>query len=271
MFWQSYKNTFRTLFRTGLFLAMAALVVGMTIRQAISGYRVSDHIAGFVVDADTYIQLVGNMITPMLWDSMLFFIIVSVMLILNRDYGDSFFEVERAGGITPASYFGGRIAALVSISVPFGLLMSFLGTDWYYFSRGGMEGMSLAAFWRDSSVRILRFYFLGAVPIMLMYLGVVCLVGCLLKSGFAGAVGGVILFVFHELCGTVLSLRMPSVYRFFNPQAFEKYVYLTYYDQHLVSNNSFTPTEFWLWFSVMLGFAAAGLAAAYLLTRKREI
>ncbi len=281
MFWQSYKNTLKNLTRSPLFWAMTALVLLVLINRVIgvsngvldltTGEMIMDTDPRFVMPDTTYYQLANNTANCFLGYALPCLIAVSVMLILNRDFGDSFFEIERAGGVKPEQYFGGRLAALASVHLLITAILLPLGFYWYYFSRGGLPGLSNP--FADSAVRLLRQYFLGTLPVILMYLGVAYLIGCLLKSGIAAAIGGCGMVLFHNLGGTYLFNRMPKVYRFFNPTPLQKHVYLSYYGTGRADGaaQTFTPAEMMIWLAVMLGFAAAGFAVAYLLTRKREV
>ena len=102
MFFQSYKNVIRNLFRSPLFWLTVLLVTGISIYLA-SGRSytyydealndvIPDTDPRFVLDFKTYVQHVTNTCAA---KSMIYalplFAVVTSSLILMRDYGDKFF------------------------------------------------------------------------------------------------------------------------------------------------------------------------------------
>ncbi len=292
MFWQSYKNTLKNLIRTPLFWVLVALVFLNTLYFALKGYvsyydaslgeLIPDTDPRFVLTYTNYLQLCLNVIRGgIMTYTVPCLAVVSTMLILNRDFGDSFFEIERAGGVKPGQYFGGRLAALASVNMAVALTASFWGVHWYYFTRGGIFGMSLWRYWTDSTVRILRIFFFAAVPVILLYIGLTYLVGSLAGSGLWGAVAGIgCVFLFCMLT-TLLSFRMSSVFELCNTLSEKLYFHWTVSDLDAVrwrqlyelprESVDFAGYEVLIWTVVMAGAAAAFLAGSYLKTKKREI
>ena len=127
MLFQSYKTALRNLFRSPLFWLTVLLVTGVSIYMASTrSYTYYDEALNdvildtdprFILDFKTYVQHVSNTCgaKSMVYALPLFAVITS-SLILMRDYGDKFFEIERAAGIKPSHYVWGRVAALITVT-----------------------------------------------------------------------------------------------------------------------------------------------------------
>lgn len=284
MFWQSYKNTLKNLTRSPLFWAMVALVFFVLMYQVIVGYTgtldlatgemIVDTDPRYAMDEPTYHQLAGNVIgVHMMTYTMPCLVVICVMLILDRDYGDNFFEVERAGGVKPISYLMGRFAALGSVLIPIGAIASYLGFAYYYVTRGGLNGQGFGQMWGDITVRALRTYCFGSVPVVLFYLFLTYMAGSLLKSGLAGGMVGI-----GHLALMVIATQ--AAIRRFLPRIFDylsthgdtvgnPVMYWSFgdYQTYPFCSNAFVA----IWTASMLGQATVCLIVSVLLIRKREI
>ncbi len=283
MFWQSYKNTLKNLARSPLFWVMVALVFGVAFYGAIAGiYTYTDITTGEIIpDTDPrfqlieklYVTLAGHFDAHVMYYAMPCLIVCAAMLILERDYGDSFFEVERAGGVKPAGYLFGRFAALGSVLIPIGAIASYLEFVYYYVTRGGLSGQGFGQMWGDITVRALRTYCFGSAPVVLFYLFLTYMAGSLLKSGLAGGMVGI-----GHLALMVIA-RQAAIRRFL-PRIFDylsthgdtvgnPVMYWSFgdYQTYPFCSNAFVA----VWTACMLGQAAVCLIVSVLLTRKREI
>ena len=201
MFWATYKNNIKALFRSRSFYIILFLVIGVSIYDAIGNYYavfdmelmelIWDTDPRFVLSFDQYREHVQNAcIAGIMWYALPLLSVISTTVILSRDWGDRFFEIEKAAGRRPLSYVTARLCAILSVNVAVMLFVMMLSFYWFVFTRGGVDGMGLFAMLGDSLPRILRFALFMGVPCVLMYVGLTYAVGNLLKNGIAGAVAG---------------------------------------------------------------------------------
>ena len=133
------------------------------------------------------------------------------VLILQRDYGDAFFEIEKASGIQAVKYVLGRLTALLTVSFVLMFAMNLLLIHWYVFSRGGVADMSLADYMFDSFWRVLMLDFLIALPGILFYIAFTYLVGSLFQNGIAAAIASVGYALCHYVSFLILWSDLPAV------------------------------------------------------------
>ena len=122
MFSKTYKSTIKTIVRSPLTWAVAALMIGVAVYYVIiggydgydpsTGEQFTDRDPRFVLVYYIYIQHFHNTIARevMLIGVPLFCIIVSG-IVLTRDWRDNFYEIEHAGDVKARSYFFGRFLA----------------------------------------------------------------------------------------------------------------------------------------------------------------
>ena len=201
MFWTTYKNTIKALFRSRSFYIILFLVIGVSIYDAIGNYYavfdmelmelIWDTDPRCVLSFDQYREHVQNAcIAGIMWYALPLLSVISTTVILSRDWGDRFFEIEKAAGGRPLSYVAARLCSVLTVNVAVMLFAMMLSFYYYVFSRGGVDGMGVFAMLGDSLPRILKFAFLMGLPCVLMYVGLTYAVGNLLKNGIAGAVAG---------------------------------------------------------------------------------
>lgn len=201
MFQVTYKNSLKTLLRSKTFLLSILLVVFVAVYDAIGNQYaifdmelmelIWDTDPRFVLSFDQYREHIQNAcIAGIMWYALPLLAVISTALILSRDWGDRFFEIEKAAGKRPLSYVGARLSAIVSVNVVVMVFAMILSFYWYVISRGGVDGMGFFAMLGDSLPRILRFALFMGVPCVLMYVGLTYAVGNLLKNSIAGAVAG---------------------------------------------------------------------------------
>lgn len=200
MFRSTYKNTVKNLLRSVTFwLALGILIVWML--EAIEGFVSWG--PGFepsALDHELYsAHFLHVIFSAYCWDALPFFLIVLTTLVLNRDHGDQFYEIEKAANVGPGRYFLGRIAAIISVT----LVSYYVICEGYlhiYVARwGGVEGMSLGAYLADSMLRGLYCVLISPLPCILLYVGLTYMVGSLFRSGLAGALGGFVHLVAWHL------------------------------------------------------------------------
>jgi len=150
MFSSVYKTTLKNLFRSLIFWLAAAFVIGVTVYNFAKGHfgqyshtlneMIPDTDPRFVLSMNQYRNLIGNVcISDVMYYAMPIFTVISTVLVLNRDYGDQFFEIEKASGVKAITYTGGRLAALVTVNFALAAITCFLGTHMYLFFRATQQ------------------------------------------------------------------------------------------------------------------------------------
>ena len=118
------------------------------------------------------------------------FTVVATVLVLNRDCGDSFFEVEKAAGVKPSRYLLGRMCAVAAVSFAAQWILSFVELQLAVYNRSSLEGYTLPRYLGLSVYRLTYVNLCTALPTILFYIGFVYLIGMLFRNGIAATVGG---------------------------------------------------------------------------------
>lgn len=278
MFWTIYKTSIKNLLRSLLFWFALALLLGLSLHRAIEGGLNSDYRTGYVMSFINYVQVPINVCKAWLvFYPLPIFTVISAALQLNRDYGDSFYEIERAGNIKPSCYLFGRLTALVTVNLIVALITMFAVFYCYTFTHGGVvKDMTWGSFVCDSFVRLMRCYICTVVPAILMYIGWTCMIGNLFKSGLAAAAGGLGYVLLTYLFDYQLRFRMPDIYHdFLSPYPKKLLDYLVYYDSQWFEtvikrmNTSFEEAVFGA--AILLTAAVLWSAVSYWRIRRRRI
>ena len=290
MFRRTFRITLQNLFRSPLFWLTVLLVTGISIYLA-SGRSytyydealndvIPDTDPRFVLDFKTYVQHVTNTCAA---KSMIYalplFAVVTSSLTLMRDYGDKFFEIERAAGIKPARYVWGRVAALLIVNTVMTFVQCFLCFYWYVFTRGGVDGMDTITMLGDSVIRLSRATLLLSLPAVLFYAALTYGVGCLCKNWIPAAALTVAYSQLPLLMNYTVSARMLRIY-----EAYENYImpipkhmrhFLHYYDtdwhEKMLENFGIQPWDPWIALSVILGSTLLYLLLSHICVRRRRL
>ena len=139
MFASTFRNTIKTLFRSVTFWLVFAVFVAIMIQ-----YGVVDHIIyapGYEPIQISYNQFAQTVDNTIHAGSMIYplaiLVVISTVLVLNRDYGDSFYEIEKSAGVKPSRYLFGRLSAVVAITFSAHWIMTFIALHISVFKRGG--------------------------------------------------------------------------------------------------------------------------------------
>ena len=133
----TYKNTFKNLIRSTTFWLLVSLLVIVAAQGARESFYLGDDDPNFVLNYKDYVQCIINSVAAkLLMYALPIFAVITVVLVLNRDYGDKFFEIEKAANIKPFAYLSGRLSALISINFVVLLLSNLLcfhyyDTEWF--------------------------------------------------------------------------------------------------------------------------------------------
>jgi len=289
MFWQTYKTTIKNLLRSGVFWFTLLIVTGIAVFEGLDTFgggtlinsatgamkSVTDKSPLFVLGYSTYLKRIINTIGGAIIYPIPLAVIVSTALVLNRDYGDNFYEIEKSSGIRPSAYMFGRVSALITINFIPAIIYTFVSFHTCIISRNGVRIMGLGYYVIDSTVRLMRVMIFVLFPAILFYIGTTLLLGCIFRSGLYSSVISVGYVVFFLASGTVLRGAIPAVYaEYLSPYPQKLMFYMYYYDtsnfeytlkQH---NTSFYEAAFCVLF--LVGVAALFTAISYLFTRKRN-
>ncbi|MBE5817964.1 MAG: hypothetical protein E7312_02805 [Clostridiales bacterium] len=287
MFWQSYKTTLKTLLRSAIFWMGAVAAFGIIMYAAIrvnySYVVVEDNkIMDTILDTDpryklkyaTIIQVILNLRAWMAMYSLPIFAVVSTMLVLTRNHSDNFYEIERAGNVSPASYLIGRITALVTVNTVVCLVCAFVSFYYYYYSRGGLPSWSTEWMLKTTVPRVLRQCIYGIMPGIIFHIALTYLVGSLVKNGIVGGVAGLVYVLFNYLTYTSLRRNISEVYHnYFSPftwgiQQWWAFKDTEWFDEKAI-HNTFYEKDMILAYTFILGFSLVTFIISYLLTRRR--
>ncbi len=269
--------TLKTLVRSTTFWLMLAVLLAVTVGGAWSGYFNGDRADGIVIIEQNYVQVVSNSgAGTLLVFCMPLFAIVTVVLIQSRDYGDRFFEIEKAAGQKPSRYVFARFLVLTVLNVAVFILLHAICLHLYIGTRGSVEGMGMGEYLADATARLLRFDLAVGAPCIVFYIGVAFLFGSLFASGIAGAAGAGGYLVAYNIMDLFFRWKSDGFYfDYLSPIPSKLRYFFHYYDSpwfdSIVDYFGLTPTDvlFCELFLFLSAFACAGIA--YLRTRRRSI
>ncbi len=216
MFIKGFNATIKNLVRSRTFwlcMILFVLLVGWRLSKPSFGYtdietyeQITDTDPRFVLTAHSYYKLMGNV--PNMFTTYLFPLVMVFFtaIVINRDYGDRFFEIEKAGGMRPTVYLLSRIAALTALGFALMLIASFAYVHGYVITRGGVVDMGIWEYIADSTVRTLRMCVFKGFPCTVFFIGVTYCVGAIFKNGIAAAIVPTI----YTLAVYFVDLRTPA-------------------------------------------------------------
>lgn len=194
MFRATFRNTLITILRSALFwIAFAALaVITMpTVWERPIYAEGFEHLAPTTLSFVEYNQHIGNVIaSSFLVYALPVFSVILTVLVLNRDYGDQFFEIEKAAGAKPIGYIAGRLSAIITLQIAVVFLWGSFLLHAYVIGWGGVDELSFWAYLLNSTVQMLRWTLACVLPCMLFYVGLTYVIGTISQSGLVAAFGG---------------------------------------------------------------------------------
>lgn len=194
MFYAVFRNTVKSLLRSWIFwiafmvFAVVALPSVWERPEVAAGH---EYLLPTSLSIRLYYQHVGNLFqASFLSYALPVFTVISTVLVLNRDYGDQFFEIEKAADIKPMPYLMGRLSAVISLQMLVVLVLSGLLLHAYVIGWGGVEEMPLGTYLLDSTTQVVRWMIAAVLPCILFCVGLTFMIGSIFRSGFAAALGG---------------------------------------------------------------------------------
>lgn len=286
MFSKTYKAAIKTITRSPLIWAAVALLLGVAIFSSMRGYysktdmstyeSILDTDPRFTLDYALYIQHLRNALySVMMYSAPALCVIVSGVM-LTRDWRDNFFEIERAGGVKPLQYFISRFVAALSLVSVITLSVGLISFHFYCLTRGGVESLSFWTYLCDSTVRIIRIFFLAVFPGILIFVSFTFAFGSVFKSGLIGTLSGLALVVFKYLSHGILKFRLPDFYhRYLSPTPNCLFQYWGYYDTEWffekAIHNPFNDQQMFLCLFCLYLISSVCIFASYLSIKKRRV
>ena len=276
MFLTAYKNTFKNLIRAVTFWLIVAVLIIVMIQSASEGFYLGDNDPNFLLNYKDYVQCIINSLTSrLLMYALPIFAVITVILILNRDYGDKFFEIEKAANVKPAFYLYGRLFALISINFLALFLSNLLCMYWYLYTRGGVEGLTTWETISETLIRVLRVDIFVGMPSLIFYIGLTYFVGALFKNGIPAAIVGMGYSLGFYAAYLMLRFRISEDYfNYFSPIPKKLRQFFHYYDtewfEDMITRQKTSVTHVAFCISFLVGVAVLCSVVSYIRVRQRN-
>ncbi len=288
MFFATYKTTMKTLLRSLLLWIVIVIAFGAVMSSAASvnsSYTIvenglpvkvvydtdPEYILKREVSIQTYVN--GTVCWMMLYVIPVF-CVVSTMLVLTRDYSDNFFEIQKSAGTKTFSSLTAKLLAILTVISAVYLLINFVSGNYYYFTRGGVEGLTISQHFADNIARIFRMYVTSGLPSILVYTLITYMFASISKSGFIGGVLGS-LYVLLIYCSNItLRSHFSEEFRnYFSPISDISYRYWGFYgsEWHNTYMSPYTLAQVLTWLGIMVGFITLFSLVTYFVSRKRTV
>lgn len=270
------KNTFSSILRSRTFWLLFSILIIIVFSNAFSESYSGDLEPDFALSYKDYVQLTMNICSSLLLYAFPLLAIITTVLVLYRDHGDHFFEIEKASGLHSVAYVLGRVFALILINVVLTLLYAFLDIFLYLISRGGVEGMETGEIIIETIIRILRNELFIVVPAVLWYIGITYLVGSLFKNGTISATVSIGYVIFHYVSYLMFRHRIAETYfDYFSHMPYKLRHYFHYYNtewfEETLSMLGTTLTDAILCLLFLAGSSILCIGISCLVTFKRTI
>lgn len=286
MFFQIYKTTLKNILRSKTFWLALILLFAVAVYEGIKssyGYYdmqlkelIMDTDPRFVLNYRTYIQHISNSCGSLLVYAIPIFAVISAVIVLNRDYGDKYFEIEKASGLKAFRYLFGRLTGMIAVNYVVITLSIIITFYWYVFSRGGVDGMGTAKMLAESIVRLMRNIIFRAWTCALFYICFTYAIGSIFKTGLLGGIAGMGYAVAYFACNLMLRLRVnPFYFDYLSPAPNKLMYYLYYYDtewfEEMLPAVDTNLSKAAICICVLVGASLIYYAVSYMRIRKREI
>jgi len=257
---------------------MLAVVVIVVLQNNIEHF--ADGTKYGAIDINTYNDMMHNIPVPnFMMYAMPLFAIVCTVITLNRDYGDRFFEIEKASGVGPFAYLCGRLTALFAVN---GVLLTVMTFGLLYLRvmfAGGVADMTTAQFLADSFVRLLRVDWVLCVPSLAAYISITYAVGTLFKRGVPAMIVSSVYVIFYYMVYLMFRLKWQDIYQIYFrylcpvPRALATHVVRVNTELYrmCMDMNGDTMADVYLGFACMLGYILLGAAVSYVCIKKRDV
>lgn len=283
MFGATFRNTVKTLLRSVtfwlVFAVFAVILVYYGIQQGFTSHYVE--IPGFTPPEQlsffSYAQEIDNLVHA---GSTLYplaiLVVITTVLVLNRDYGDQFYEIEKAAGAKPLQYLFGRLCAIVTVTFAVQWVLSLGVLQLCVLPQGGVEGLSPLQYVGESLFRLTRINLCTALPHILFYVGLTYLLGTLFRNGIVAASGGFISAIAFFVIYTMYRHEMwaETYISYLSPMPVKLRSYFAYVglenEETMFGYFGTSLGKAMLGLAFLVGVFAVCSAVAYALLRKRE-
>ena len=286
MFYQTYKTTIKNITRSKTFWFAVMLLFIIALYEAIrGGYGYYDHqLNEVIMDTDPRyvmrypitVQDVANTCYSLLYYVMPIVSVIAAVSVLSRDYGDSFFEIEKTRGVKTLGYLTGRLAGLITVTFPVYISACFLRFYWYVFSRGGIDGMGTAEMLADTIPRLIRDIVTAGFSCILLYICLTYVVGSIFKNAVMGAAAGIGYVVAYYAARFVVKSRIdPFYFDYLSPIPDKLRYYLHYYDtewfEETIASFETNLAKAMMCIGILLGVSLIYCTITYFRIRKRDV
>lgn len=284
MFFVTCKLTCKNLVRAKTFWLVAVILFLVAVNHASRACYgvympefdevVMDTDPRFVLDYQKYIQHITNALETILSYAGPVLSVVSVILIVQRDYGDHFFEIEKSIGLAYAKYTLGRILTLITFCFCTITLCSFFSLHLYVFLREGVAGIEPWEYLTDSAIRLLRSNLLRTLPCVTVYIVLTYFIASLSKNVILSAVTGLGFVLTNMILGMYFLTAESFYINYLSPTPLKIMNYLYYYDTEwfeIIPILKVTPTEILLCIGNAAIISVSLFLLAHLLIRKRTV
>lgn len=290
MFISTCKNTLKTLLRSPSFwmVVLVGAVYGIynEVMQSSYGYvdmetyeMIWDTDPRYILDFQSYIKLFANMANFISTHISTMVCAISTAVILLRDYGDRFFEIEKAAGLKTSAYVYGRFATLTAVNVVYNFALLSTCLFSYVITRGGVDGMAPFATFTDAFVRLVLLELIICIPAILVSIAITYLIGALFNNGISAAAGGLMYSLVYMIIGRFFGWKggeiMEIIRNYFAPVPMKVFWFMYYFrtewaakvNEDFATNSRVVATSI----SAFVIFTAVISVIIYLKTRKRTV
>ena len=276
MFLTTYKNTLKNLIRSTTFWLLVAVLAIVVIQCVNEGFYLVDTEPDFVLTYQMYIQsIINSLASKLLMYALPIFAVITVVLVLNRDYGDKFFEIEKAANVRPTSYLYGRLSALISVNFAVLIFSNLLFMYWYLYTCGGVEGMTMWEMISETFIRVLRVDIFVGMPSLIFYIGLTYFVGAIFKNGIPAAIVGMGYAIGFYAGYITLRFRIAEEYfSYFSPIPQKLRRFFHYYDtewfEDTIKRQNTSVGDVAFCISFLVGIAVLCSVISYIRVRQRN-
>lgn len=229
----------------------------------------------YILEYKPFIQWINNGVSRLISYMLPIFCVATTSIVLSRDYGDRFYEVEKAAGIKPFTYCIARISALLTINTIVSILASFLVIHLYVITRGGVFDIGLLDYVAESTLRILRTDIMRVLPCILFYTCLTYFLGTLFKNSVVASIGAMTYAIFCYAHSYFNITKDGFFIDFIVPNPSKLQNYLHYYDTEwfddvIVLLNT-SSQEAFACIGILLSFSLLFTLVSYLRIRKRTV
>ncbi len=277
MLWSTYNKTIKDIVRAKNFWIVLFIVNIVIIHSVFAGQYRGDNERNFILYYLDYVQMISNMCCATLLSYALpIFTISTVVLVLNRDYNDDFFEIEKSSNVSICAYLTGRLWALLSLNLLALIVFHTLSVHLYVFTRNGVNDLNIFEYLIDSTIRILRIDFCVAMPTIIFYIGLALVIGTLFKNGIASAIVSIGYVIFFYIANLMFRWKYASIYfDYFSPIPNKLRDYFHFFNtsefEGMVKYFGLSIEKALFCIAFLVGVAILCSAVSYLRIRKRSI